>query len=156
MNRKISRAALLVGVLALVGCATEPMGPTAYVMPAPYKPFEVFAQDQQTCEAYASSQVSGQANAVNNQAVAGALIGAALGAGLGAAVSNGRGRATGVGAAYGAIAGTAIGASNSYESGYGIQGRYDNAYTQCMYARGNQVPGYSAPYYAPPPPRRYR
>jgi hypothetical protein len=28
------------------------------------------------------------------------------------------------------------------------QQRYDLAYTQCMYARGNQVPGF-----APPPPR---
>ena len=40
---------------------------------------------------------------------------------------------------------------------YTAQQVYDNAYTQCMYSRGNQVPGYYAPAPAPiaapwPPP----
>ena len=34
---------------------------------------------------------------------------------------------------------------------YEAQRRYDIAYVQCMYARGNQVPGRTA-YRAPPPP----
>jgi hypothetical protein len=36
-----------------------------------------------------------------------------------------------------------------------VQQRYDVAYSQCMYSRGNQVPGYvqpPPPAYAPPPP----
>jgi hypothetical protein len=33
------------------------------------------------------------------------------------------------------------------------QWRYDNAYKQCMYAKGNQVPGYQSPMQIPPPPR---
>ncbi|MES1982387.1 MAG: hypothetical protein V4443_07915 [Pseudomonadota bacterium] len=32
------------------------------------------------------------------------------------------------------------------------QWRYDNAYKQCMYAKGNQVPGYQSPMQMPPPP----
>jgi hypothetical protein len=54
------------------------------------------------------------------------------------------------------LGGTAIGASQAQATGQSIQQRYDIAYSQCMYSRGNQVPGYVAPvtpaYAAPPPP----
>ncbi len=106
-------------------------------------------QDQGYCKQYASSQVAGQADQANNQAVGGALLGTALGAGLGAAVGGGRGAA--IGAASGAVVGTGYGAGNSQNAQYGIQAQYDNAYAQCMYSRGNQVPGY-APAAPPPPP----
>jgi hypothetical protein len=52
--------------------------------------------------------------------------------------------------------------NQAYGSGWEVQRRYDNAYQQCMYAKGNQIPamepmparnGYVPP---PPPPRRYR
>ena len=33
-----------------------------------------------------------------------------------------------------------------------LQQRYDVAYSQCMYAKGNQVPGFAAPGAPPPPP----
>ncbi len=99
-----------------------------------------------------------------------ALLGGVLGAGLGAAVGGGRG--AGIGAASGVVAGTAIGASGSANQQYGIQRQYDIAYSQCMYSRGNQVPGYgqrpapgyggggygggqgygAGPGYGPPPP----
>ena len=62
-----------------------------------------------------------------------------------------------IGAGAGALAGTAYGANGSqYEQG-GIQRQYDIAYTQCMYSRGNQVPGYrGAPRgYAPPAAQGY-
>ena len=36
-----------------------------------------------------------------------------------------------------------------------LQQRYDLAYSQCMYSRGNQVPGFQ-PSYAPPPPPPYQ
>jgi uncharacterized protein YcfJ len=148
LSSKLALAAL--SVLALAGCATEPIGPAIAVMPGPYKPFGVFEQDQQACKAYAYQQTAGQAEAANNRAVGTAVIGTALGAALGAAVGNGRG--AGIGAAYGAAAGTAVGASNSQAEGYGLQRRYDIAYSQCMYSRGNQVPGYPAPMASVPPP----
>jgi hypothetical protein len=126
--------------LALVGCATQPMGPTVLVMPAPTKPFEVFQQDQAMCMQYAQSMVGGQAQAANERAVGSAAVGAVLGAALGAALGNHQG--AGIGAAGGAILGTsAAGPSTSYSQG-AIQYQYNNAYMQCMYARGNQVPGY--------------
>jgi len=41
-----------------------------------------------------------------------------------------------------------------YEDESALQRRYDNAYMQCMYAKGNQVPGVGGPYRraVPPPP----
>jgi YmgG-like glycine-zipper protein len=137
-------------LVLLAGCAAQPLGPSVAVMPAPNKPFELFQQDQALCKQYADGQVGGQAQAANNQALGGAVLGTVLGAGLGAAVGGGRG--AGIGAASGAVVGTGIGASSSSNSQYGIQRRYDLAYSQCMYSRGNQVPGYEPAYSAPPPP----
>jgi hypothetical protein len=136
------------------------------VLPAPYKPFEVFQQDHYECERWADDSIAGQADRANNRAVGAAVIGTAVGAALGAAAGGGQG--AGVGAAAGAVAGTAVGAGQSNDDNYSLQRRYDIAYAQCMYARGNQVPGYNAPLvntppppppprgrYAPPPPRSY-
>jgi hypothetical protein len=153
--RSLKRSAtILAPLLLLNACATEPMGPTVPVMPAPGKPFEAFQSDQAVCKQFASSQVQGGAQQANNQQVGTAVIGTLLGAGLGAAVGGGRGAAIGAGA--GAIGGTAVGAGPAAQANYGLQQRYDLAYSQCMYARGNQVPGYApAPGYAPPPPPGY-
>lgn len=153
------RATTLVGLTVLVavtGCAAPPMGPTVAVMPGPNKPFDAFQNDQAICRQFADQQVGGSANAQNaqvNQTLIGAGIGTVLGAGLGAAIGGGRGAAIGAGA--GALGGTAVGASQAQETGMTVQRRYDIAYSQCMYSRGNQVPGYvgsRGPDYPPPPP----
>jgi hypothetical protein len=162
--RKAANVALALGsVLLLSACATTPVGPSVRVLPSPYKPFEVFERDHYDCERWADDQIRGRVEAENNRAVGSAVIGTALGAALGAAAGGGRG--AGIGAAAGAVAGTAVGADQSQAAGYSLQRRYDIAYAQCMYARGNQVPGYApvrgaAPpppppgeRYAPPPPR---
>jgi uncharacterized protein YcfJ len=156
MYRKSLTAFGFATAIALGGCASPPQGPSVGVMPAPNKPFDQFQADQETCKQYAQGQVSGQAQSANNQAVGTAVIGTILGAGLGAAVGGGQGAA--VGAASGAVAGTAIGASNSQGAQGSLQQQYDNAYMQCMYSKGNQVPGtqpqYSGsqgPNSAPPP-----
>lgn len=133
----------------LAACATTPQGSTVPVMPAPNKPFEVFANDQAVCSQYAQQQVSGQAQSANQQAAGVAVLGTLLGAGLGAAIGGGQGAA--IGAASGALGGTALGAANSQNQQARIQQQYDNAYAQCMYAKGNQVPG-TAPVSAVPPP----
>jgi hypothetical protein len=146
-------AAVLVPLLLLSACASEPLGPTVAVMPAPGKPFDVFQSDQALCKQYASNEVQGGAQQANNRQVGTAVIGTLLGAGLGAAVGGGRGAAIGAGA--GAVGGTAVGAGPAAQAQYSLQQRYDLAYSQCMYSRGNQVPGFvpagPPPGYAPPP-----
>lgn len=138
--------------LLMAGCATTPAGPMVRVMPAPNKPFEVFAQEQIDCEHYASDRVAGGAQAANNRALGATALGAVLGLGVGAAT--GSGRAASVGAATGGAIGAAVGADQSSYAGYGLQRRYDIAYSQCMYAKGNYVPGMMAAAPPPPPPPR--
>ncbi|MCC7276169.1 MAG: glycine zipper family protein [Alphaproteobacteria bacterium] len=136
----------------LAGCVTPPQGPQIAVMPPPYKPFAVFQEDQAICAQYAQSTVAGGAEAANNRQVGTAVVGTVLGAGVGAIVSGGRGAA--IGAGTGAVVGTAVGSGPAANAQYGLQRRYDIAYGQCMYSRGNQVPGYPAVNSVPPPPPR--
>jgi len=142
--KKVTCSAAAVALLA--GCAATPMGPTVNVMPGPGKTFEVFQIDQANCKSFAESQVAGQAQATNNQAVGGAALGTLLGAGLGAGIGAATGNA-GAGAAIGAAAGlgtgAAYGAGNTGNAQYSIQVQYDNAFSQCMYAKGELVPGYA-------------
>ncbi len=56
----------------------------------------------------------------------------------------------------GMVAGTAICAGQASLSGGEAQRRYDIAYQQCMYAKGNQLPGNAYRYRATPlPPQTY-
>jgi uncharacterized protein YcfJ len=144
MDRRDLRRAVLIGVaipmLLLAGCAETPMGPTVMVMPPPGKPLDVFATDQAVCRQFAEQSVAGQAQNANNRAVGAAALTTVLGAGLGAAIGGGRGAAIGAGA--GALGGTGIGASTSSNAQMSIQDQYNIAYAQCMFSRGNQVPGF--------------
>ncbi|MGO8917069.1 MAG: hypothetical protein ACLQJR_14285 [Stellaceae bacterium] len=151
--RQAKAAVVAATTLALLaGCAQAPMGPRVQVMPAPGKPFEVFQQDDIFCRQFAQQQSAGVAEQGNNAQVGSAIIGTVLGAGLGAAIGGGRGAAIGAGA--GAVGGTAVGAGQAERSTYTAQQFYDHAYSQCMYSRGNQVPGFvaTAPSLPPPPP----
>jgi hypothetical protein len=150
MRKSATIMVMLGSALLLAACATRPTGPMVRVLPAPYKPFEVFQQDVSECEMFADSQVAGAVDRANNRAVGAAAVGTALGLAVGAATGNGQ--AATFGAVAGGATGAAIGADQSERSGYGIQRRYDTAYAQCMYARGNQVPGYALPPGTPPPP----
>ena len=140
------------------------MGPTAQDLPPQGKPFEQFQAEDASCRQFADGQVRGQAEEANSTGLLEGIGGTALGAGLGAAIGGGRGAA--IGAASGAVAGTAVGASTSSRQQGGIQQQYNNAYVQCMVAKGNQAPQpvarpprptvvYQAPpaviYQAPPP-----
>ena len=44
--RKHKSLAVLAAGLLLTGCAATPTGPMVRVMPAPNKPFEIFAREQ--------------------------------------------------------------------------------------------------------------
>jgi hypothetical protein len=146
-------AVILVPVLLLSACASEPLGPTVAVMPAPGKPFDVFQSDQAVCKQFAANEDAGGAQQANNRQVGTAVVGTLLGAGLGAAIGGGRGAAIGAGA--GALGGTAVGAGPAGQAQYSLQQRYNLAYSQCMYSRGNQVPGYQPAGAPPPPPPGY-
>jgi len=159
----------LVSLSALVllgGCVTVPVGPAVRVMPGAQKSLEQFQADDGACRQYAYAAIGGpdaaQAaeNAAAANAVAGTLIGAATGAILGS-VSNQGGQGAAIGAGTGFLFGSAAGANSAGYSSYAMQHSYDTAYMQCMYARGNQVPGYMAyrnpapsrlPVYSYPPP----
>jgi hypothetical protein len=143
---------LLAGALA--ACVEVPTQPTIAVMPAPYKPFEVFQADDQMCRGYAAQQVGGQTpgGAVNNSTATGAVTGAAVGAASGALIGQ-TGAAAGIGAGAGLLLGAAAGSDYGNRSAYGLQRQYNIAYAQCMYSRGNQIPGFAPPsnIAAPPP-----
>jgi hypothetical protein len=142
----------------LAGCASVPLRPRVMVLPGPGKPFEVFQAEDQGCQLWAGQQVGvGPAIAANQSLAGGATIGTLIGAGLGAAIGAAAGN-PGIGAAIGAgtglLAGTATGASAASATGWEAQRRFDIAYQQCMYANGNQIPGYAyrRPPGPPPPP----
>ncbi len=50
------------------------------------------------------------------------------------------GAVAGVGAGTGLLVGSMAGSEAAQSSGRGAQARYDHAYVQCMYAKGEQVP----------------
>ena len=153
-------------VTVLGGCANLPTGPSVMVLPSPGKSFEQFQADDGICRQWAMQQVGGPPGASPAQnmavgAVAGTALGTAVGAALGAA-SGHAGTGAAIGAGTGLLAGTAVGANVDQAYGWNAQHRYDIAYQQCMYAKGNLLPGAvrgywrpSAPasFYPPPPPR---
>jgi len=157
---KLLRVSPLVALLALGACATIPPGPSVMAMPGSGKNFDQFRADDAVCRQYALEQIGGataNASAVDS-GVRSAALGTAVGALAGAAMGGRDG--AGVGAGVGLLAGTAVGANAGQSSGYGSQRRYDNAYIQCMYAKGERVPVTGqmmepARSYAPPPSSAY-
>jgi hypothetical protein len=152
-------ALLVLSALALGACATIPAGPTVMVLPGSGKTFNQFQLDDAVCRQWAFQQ-SGAGGETPGQSVAtgaivGTLIGGAAGAALGAVAGN-PGLGAAIGAGVGAVGGASTGASAADTSSWAMQRRYDVSYQQCMYAKGNQIPGAmrrtSAPSYAPPPP----
>lgn len=159
------RMTSLVGVLLLGACATVPSGPSVMVLPGAGKSFDRFRADDMDCRQYADVQIGGtDANQAAAESVAkSAALGTAVGAVAGAAFGGRSGAGSGAGA--GLLMGTLAGTGTADRSAYGVQRRYDNAYVQCMYAKGHKVPvagrlessrpGSGAPAepaYAPPPP----
>ena len=145
-----TKATAIVVLASLGGCVSQPIGPTITVLPAPNKPFDIFAAEDAYCRDFARMQIAGAPDQANSQVVGSAIIGTLLGAGLGAALGGGRGAA--IGAASGTLIGTGTGSSGGAWAQMTVQQRYNVAYMQCMYAKGNQVPGYTVVGTLPPPP----
>jgi hypothetical protein len=170
-NKRKALPLLAMLLLGIAGCTTIPTGPSRMALPGTGRDFESFKVDDASCREYAL-QVSGATptDTQANAAVKSAAIGTAIGAAAGAAIGNtsaAAGAGAGIGLLFGAISGAAAGDA----SGYNVQRRYDNGYTQCMYAKGHKVavPGRLAarpagtapapqpapvaqPTFAPPPP----
>lgn len=157
MKRLPSLLLTVVATGLLGGCATLPQSPTVAVMPGPGKPFDQFQRDDLVCRQYARQQVGVDPNAVaQQQVISGAAVGGALGV-LGGLIMGG-GDDPGLTrsmAGAGLLMGSAMGAGAAQQSGMTLQRRYNVAYMQCMYAKGNAVPGFPAPRYTPPPPPGY-
>lgn len=134
------------------GCMTNmPMGPRVAVMPAPGKPFDVFMSEENMCRQYAEQSIGLSPNDVaSKNAVATTAAGVVVGTTIGALA--GGHRSAPIGAAVGLIAGSSAGADQAASASRDAQWRYDVAYEQCMYAKGNQVPGYQFQRQIPPPP----
>jgi hypothetical protein len=147
----------LIGLLS--ACAAVPTGPSVMVLPGVGKPFDQFQVDDMLCRQYAQAQTGvppeeAWTRSTVNTAALGTLLGAGAGAAIGAAAGD-----AGLGAAIGAGSGLLFGTASGAEVGAGasrsLQWRYDTSYMQCMYAKGNQLPGsLTAPQssYVPPPP----
>jgi len=150
----------------LAGCATIPNGPSVAVMPAPGKSFEQFNAEDDVCRQFAQKSIGTSASdAATDSEVKSIAVGTAIGAVAGV-LGGGNHSSAGSGAAVGMLGGAAMGSGAAQASGREAQRRYDIAYEQCMYAKGNQLPNASvyrprviytqppapAPSYYPPPP----
>jgi hypothetical protein len=145
--------AALSTAMALAGCAQMPIGPTVAVMPGANKPFEVFTQDDALCRGWAAHSIGVPGNeAAADRMLASTVTGAAIGALAGAAM--GDHRSAGAGAAMGTVIGASVGSNQSAYAAGNAQRRYDIAYQQCMYSKGNLVSGAGYRTYGemPPPP----
>jgi hypothetical protein len=109
--------------------------------PGSHKTFEQFRADDAACRQYALESAGGKTaqQAATQSAVESAAIGTAIGAAAGALIG-GSSSSAGAGAGTGLIVGSAVGADSAQRAGYGTQQRYDSAYLQCMYEKGEKVP----------------
>jgi len=110
------------------------------VLPGSGRSFDDFRLDENVCRRYALEQNGGATAQHSSQesAVTSAAVGTVVGAVAGAAIGGQQG--AGVGAGTGLIVGSMAGANAGQQSSWGNQRQYDNAYIQCMYAKGHRVP----------------
>ena len=128
--------------ILLTACVSAPTGPTITIMPREGKSFEEFKRDDDECRSFASKSVQdGNAAALKAGAIS-AATGAAIGAAAGAMYQGGSSKNVGTGAAIGMVGGAAVGAMGASTKETQAQNQYNTAYQQCMYTKGNQVPGF--------------
>lgn len=130
----------LSGLTLIDGCVSLPTGPSVMALPGSGKTFDQFRVDDAECWEFALSQASGTTaeQAATDAAMRSAVLGTVIGAAAGAAIGGRHG--AGVGAGTGLLVGSMAGAGAPQASAYGTQRRYDNAYVQCMYVRGEHGP----------------
>jgi outer membrane lipoprotein SlyB len=148
---------------SIAACTTLPTGPSRMALPGAGKSFDQFRADDAACRQYALENSGATPQQIQEASgVKSAVVGTAIGAAAGAALG-GSGRSAAAGAGAGLLMGSVAGTAAGEQSGYMMQRRYDDGYTQCMYAKGHRVavPGgmvytpqqpAAQPYFAPPPP----
>lgn len=148
---KRATSAGLGSLLLLAACASVPSAPSVMALPGTGRSFDDFRFDDANCRRYAFEQNGGVSaeQRARDSAVTGAAVGTAVGAAAGAALGGRDGAAAGAGA--GLLVGGAVGLDNAQRSSYGTQRQYDNAYIQCMYAKGHRVPAPAGMVLGPPP-----
>ncbi len=141
---------LVAPVLAGTGV---PQGPLVVISPESGKPPDLFAAEQDYCRSDASALVdTGESEgSVMRSAVVGTLLGAVAGS-----VFSGRHHDnTAIGAVAGLAMGAAAGSNEQAVEEANAQRRFDAAYTQCMFAKGNGTPRVvyrpAQPMYVPAP-----
>lgn len=144
MNKPLTLTATLALCGLLAGCASFPTGPSLMALPGSQATFDQFRADDAECQGYARSLTGptpgqGATNSGLNSAAVGTAVGAAAGALLGSASGNAASGAA-LGAGTGLLFGSAAGAEAYSTTGLTLQERYDEAYVQCMYSKGHQVP----------------
>ncbi|MBL8404037.1 MAG: hypothetical protein JNL16_05780 [Dechloromonas sp.] len=151
-DKKNMRRLAIVCLASMLGaCTVLPTGPSVMVLPGTGQPFDRFRADDVECRQYAQYQTGGRtaSDSAKESAITSAAVGTAVGALAGAAIGgNSKGAAVGAGA--GLLLGSATGSDSARASTAGTQRQYDNAYIQCMYAKGHRVPvpanmSYSSP-----------
>lgn len=138
--RKKSLFTLLTVTFALTACSSLPSGPSLMALPGSGHTLNTFRADDAWCRDDALRLIGGKSpeSRANEAALGSAAVGTAVGAVAGAALGGRDGAA--VGAGVGLLAGGASGSEQARYNGYGSQRQYDQAYIQCMYAKGHRVP----------------
>jgi len=140
IKSQLLRFSPLLALLMAAACTTIPTGPSVMALPGTGRSFDQFRASDAECRQFALSQSGG--TTANQTAIDSGMKSAAVGAAVGAlagAAMGGRDSA-GVGAGTGLLVGSLAGASAGESSGRDLQRRYDSAYLQCMYAKGERVP----------------
>ena len=127
-----------------LGCTTLPTGPSVMALPGSRTSFEQFQVDDAGCRDWAAQRVgigpdAAAAGAGVGTAAVVTAVGAIAGTAIGAAAGH-PGAGAAIGAGSGLLVGSAAGASRAHYAGGEAQSRYNEAYVQCMYAKGNRVP----------------
>jgi hypothetical protein len=153
---RASLALVIATGLLLVACATVPTEPSVMVLPGSGKSFEQFVVDDALCRQWTAQHTGTTKQVATESTATEAAVGTPSGAAAGAAIGAGSpGTGAAVGAGAGPLGGPGIGASEAHSASMPAQYRYDVAYMQCMYARGNQIPmprGSQPAYLSPPAP----
>ena len=111
-------------------------------LPGTGKNFDQFRYDDATCRQFAKEQIDGATSSQdsNDKFAKRAVIGTAIGSAIGAAVDVDGDKIKSGETTTGLFIGSLIGADENITSSYRMQRHYDNAYVQCMYAKGHRVP----------------
>lgn len=132
----------LLAAISLAACVSAPTGPTITIMPREGKAFDEFKKDDEECRSFSAKSVQDGNSVALKQGAISAATGAAIGAAAGALYQGGNSQNVGTGAAIGMVGGAAVGVMGASNKESQAQAQYNTAYQQCMFTKGNQVPGF--------------